>query len=583
MKTINVLLVLLIIFITSCEEELNTVNEINVSQGTYVGVVHVNWEPVPEAAYYNIERKGPDGEWIGAGTVTNPPFDDYGYGLPDNKLVEGVKYRYRISSGSGDIEDSPYSEPSEEGWIYELQAIEMQAIRNNEGSIIVSWIDTNQNQLNKTNLLSCRYIIKRRYDGETEFTDLHTTDYISTPQNMSYTDANVANDKKAFYTIEGWYNYEYKNLDHGNFSGHWIKDYSEVQESGGTVQVNYTITQLGDIQRANDGYGFVRLKNINGEMFAATIPKPVYGPPIIFKLNGTTWQNLSNNYPDGLQKNFEKVSICGDGTNVWVGGIADSAYVYAFNSSWSGNLAAKNFGLVDNLGLPKIPDNLCLEYFESNLYALIAHDDKLEVFSYAQNSSWNSEGIIENSSGIFDLGFKVFNGKLYTYYHVFNSENNSTLKIKHLEGSSWQTDFDVAYDNIMNVSVSVDNSGVIYFTSDSQEPATWKGNVFKVTSTSTAQELVSSSNTWLTYPQDIDYDDNGNPMVLYYKIISQTNAEFRLAVYENNEWKDVAGDFSNHIGPSDIESNNGLYFVYGDGNDLVNSYPTILKAIKLNH
>lgn len=400
---------------------------------------------------------------------------------------------------------------------------------------------------------------------------------------MSYTDASVANDKQAFYKIQGRYSYEFKNMDYGNLNEHWIKDYTEVQESGGTVQVNYTITQLGDIQRANDGYGFLELRNINNEIYAATIAKQVYGNPIIYKLSGTSWQNISSTYPDDLLKNYDKISICGDGTNVWIGGISDSAYVYAFNSGWSGNLAEKNFGLIDNLGLPKIPDNFCLEYFESNLYALVDHDGKLEVFSYAQNSSWNSKGVIENSSGIFDLGFKVFNGKLYSYYHVFNSENNSTLKIKHLEGSSWQTDFDVAYDNLNNVSVFVDNSGVIYFTSESMDPATWKGNVFKVTSSSTAQELVSSSNTWLTFPQDIDCDDNGNPIVLYYKYVSQTNAELHLAVYENNEWKDVAGDFSNHISPADIESNNGLYFVYGDGNDLVNSFPATLKAIKLNH
>lgn len=156
-------------------------------------------------------------------------------------------------------------------------------------------------------------------------------------------------------------------------------------------------------------------------MYAATIAKPALGNPIIFKLNGSSWQNISSGYPANLQKNFEKISICGDGTDLWVGGVSDSVYVYAYNSGWSGNLAPKNFGLTGK------PDIL-LEYFQGSLYALCDHDDKLEVLSYAQNNVWNSEAILENSSGIFDLGFKVFNGSLYAYYNVVNTENNSNLK-----------------------------------------------------------------------------------------------------------------------------------------------------------
>jgi len=572
MKTLNVLLMMFFIIVTSCnvDKQLDTVSHINVSQGTYIGIVRLNWEPVSEASRYNIERKETNGDWISVASIEETTYDDYGAGFPDNKLVEGAKYSYRISSASDNLDDSPYSNTSDEGWIYEFEPIQLTVTRESDGSISLNWSDPNQ-ELASSNYHVFYYRIKRRYENETEFKDIYTTDHIGTVKDMAYTDGGVAKDKTAYYQIQGVYEYGLDGMI-------WEHNYDVKKESGGTLQVNYTITQLGNSPRANDGYGFVKLKNINGEMYVATIAKPVFGNPIIYKLNGTSWQSISSNYPEGLLKNYDKISFCGDGTNLWLGGISDSAYVYAYNSGWSGNLAENNFGLTTK------PDNFCLEYFGSKLYALIEHDDKLEVFSYAQNSSWNSESVIENSGGIFDLGFKVFNGKLYSYYDVFNSEYNSTLKIKQLEGSNWQTDFEAAYDNLMNVSVNVDNSGVIYFTSDSQEPATWQGNVYKVTSSSTAQELVSSSNTWLTFPHDIDYDDMGNPIVLYYKYISQTtNAEAHLAVYENNEWKEVAGDFSNHIHPADVESNNGLYFIYGDGNDLVSSYPATLKAIKLNH
>jgi len=572
--------VLSLIFVMSCEqdEQLDTVINISVSRGTYIGVIHVNWDPVPDAQYYNIERKGPDGDWIGAGTVAGPPFDDYGFGLPDNKLVEGTRYTYRISSGSSSDSDSPYSDPSEEGWLYEIKPIQLTVTRENDGTVTLSWSDTNQLVINmNTNVHEISYKIKRRYENETEYTDIHTIDNVETVQNMSYIDNSVAKDKKAYYQIQGIYRYEYKNMDYGVFYADWIKDYNEIEESGGSIQVNYNVLQLSSLPASASGYGFVRLKNINNVIYAATIPKPALGNPVIYKLNGTSWQNISSAYPNNLLKNYESVSICGDGTNLWVGGISDSAYVYSYNSGWNGNLAK------DNLGLTAKPDHLLIEYTQETLYALCDHDDKLEVYSYANNSVWNSEAILENSNAINNLGFKVFNGKLYAYYLITNTQTNSTLKIKHLEGSNWQTDFTAAFDNIMDVKVFVDNSGEIYFISDSQEPSTWQGGVFKVTSASSAQDLVSDSNEWLTFPIDIDYDDMDNPIVLYAKIVSQTNVEMHLAVYENGEWKEVAGDFSSHVSPADIESNNGLYYVFGDGNNLVNSYPATLKAIILNH
>ena len=278
-----------------------------------------------------------------------------------------------------------------------------------------------------------------------------------------------------------------------------------------------------------------------------------------------------------LKNNFENVSICGNGSKIYVGGVSDSAYVYSYESDWSENLAKPN------LGLPDKPDAFQIEYCQNKLYALCEHDNKLEAFVYNQNA-WNSVGVLEPSFYATDIGFKVFNNKLYVYYSSINTSTNSTLVIKHFDGSNWQTDFKKAYDYIKNIDVSINSSGEIYFSSDSQDWDSWRGEVFKVTSTSLADELIPTSNDWLTFPSAIDFDNNGNPIVLYWKFISVNDPmQIHLAVLENNEWKDVAGNFSDHVSPADIESNNGLYLVYGDGTNLTNnSYPLQLKSVKLS-
>jgi hypothetical protein len=573
------------LFITgSCKKEktLDTVSNISVSQGTYMGVVHITWDGVSDASYYNIERQGPDGNWIAAGTVSGSPFDDFGLGLPDNKLQAGVKYNYRITSASSDLDDSGYADAPGQGWMYEIKPIQLTVTRDNSGNNTLNWSDPNQDLINY-NLVGFSYKIKRKYENETEFTDIFTTDKIATAKDMTYVDNTVANDKKATYSIEGMYDYGYKNMDYGDFVGYWSNQFAAVEETGGSLQANYNTTFLNSFPAAIDGYSAVWLKNINSEMYAAVIPKPVFGAPVVYKLNGTSWQNISTSYPDGLQKNYEKISFCGDGTTVWAGGVSksginDSAYLYSYNGSWSNNLVSKNLGLND------IPDNLLVEYANSTLYALCYHDQKLELFTNDQGSQWTSSGSVEDNVSVLDLGFRKFNNKLYVYYLSYNTSQNSTLNIKHLEGSTWQTDFSKAYDYMMNISVNIDGSGNIYFTSQSEDINIWQGNVFKVTSSSTADELVSSPEDWQTLPSDIAFDNLGKPVVLFLKIVSLTDPyEMHLAVYDNNAWKEISGDFTNLIMPADLESDNDLYFVYGDNSDITTtgSYPISLNAVIL--
>ncbi len=564
--------------LNSCKKDLDPIAQIGVSQGTYMGIVHLSWDPVENAEYYNIERQGPDGEWRAAGTVTNSPFDDYGFNLGDNKLVEGVKYNYRVISASRDIGDSDPAYAQNQGWIYEMKPIDLTVSRNEDASITLHWTDSNQNVYDTYgNSVQYYYVIERAYEDDMDFNQIHTTDHGGGDQ--TYIDEDVATDKTAIYRITGRYEYQYKNMDDDYVTGINIKTYAEVSESGGGGggggggESQYDVENLNDLPQSGDGYGYVYLKNINDDMYLVTIPNPAFGSPVVYKLNGTSWQNISNDYPAGLQQNYDKVSICGNGTTLWVAGVSDSAYIYRFDGDWSTNLASLNLGLTSK------PDNIMVEYNDNKLYAIVDHDSKLDLFSLDDNNMWNQENMLEDNASVFDLGFENFNGELYVCYTVSNSSNNSTIKIKHLSGGLWQSDFEQAYDNVMNVRFAVADNGDVYFTSDSQSPGTWQGNVFKVTSLNSAQELVGSSNTWLTFPQNIAFDNNGNVVVLYGKFVSASEpVEMHLAVYESNEWKVISGDFSNHISPATIESNNGIYFIYGDGINTVNSYPTVLKA-----
>ncbi|HKK43803.1 MAG TPA: hypothetical protein VJ963_15410, partial [Bacteroidales bacterium] len=388
-KLLSVLIIgLVCLLINSCKEKpLSTVSNITVSQGTYIGIVHVTWDPIPGAQYYNIERQGSDGQWMSAGTVAESPFDDYGFGLPDNKLQEGVKYSYRIVSGSSDKDDSGYANATTQGWIYEIKPITLTATREDNGYVTLTWSDPNQDLLS-VNLVGFSYKIKRKYEDQTEFTDIFTTDNMGTVQDITYTDNTVANDKKATYSVEGVYDYGYKNMDYGDFVEYWYNQFAGVEETGGSLKVNYTVTDINPLPDATDGYGYVSLKSINSVLYAATIPHPAFGAPAIYKLNGNSWQNISSSYPAGLQGNFNKISICGDGTTLWVAGVSDSAYVYSFNGTWSSNLASKNLGFAD------VPDNLLVEYINNKLYALCDHDNKIEILTHGQGSEWTSASVL---------------------------------------------------------------------------------------------------------------------------------------------------------------------------------------------
>lgn len=567
---------LISILLFSCEEDqLSTVGSLSVSQGTYVGLVKITWDPAPNAQHYNLERMNADGNWAVCGSTQTIFFYDYGLNAPGDQLQEGVKYKYRVVSGSSDISDSDPIYSDGKGWIHEMDTLNINITKDDNNRNIVTWQDLNMQEYN-LNIRSCYYVVKRKYEDEDNFSKLGTSDNYGYPNDaeISYTDYYYDQNRKASYQIIGYYQLT-TDEDQGNYYFHHT--FPEKEEGGNEgPEVAYNITNLGAISGANNAYGFVALKNISSVMYAATITNPAIGKPAVYKLNGSSWDNISNSYPSGLLNNFENINIAGDGTKLWVAGVSDSAYVYEYNNGWSSNLMASNMGLSDT------PDNVIVEYQGNKLYALVYHDNKLELYTYAQDTTWNLSSTIESNADISEMYFKTFNGMLYASYLISNSSYNSTLKIKHLNGSSWQNDLDFTHDYLMNICVRVDFDGTIYFSSESQDWDAWIGNVFEVTSSSSANELVPSTNTWLLIPGAITFDNEGNLVTTYIKVVSANDPmEVHLAAYENNEWKEISNDYTNHISPADIESLNGVYYVYGDGLNLSNGYPLNLNTQKL--
>ena len=136
----------------------------------------------------------------------------------------------------------------------------------------------------------------------------------------------------------------------------------------------------------------------------------------------------------------------------------------------------------------------------------------------------------------------------------------------------------------MNIDTYVDKSGEIYFSTESQAHSQYAGNVYKVIGASSAAEKMSNNNKLLSCLCKIASDDNSNPVVIYSKYISETEGyEEHFEGYDSGEWEEIAGDYSSSAAPADIELNGELYFVYGDGNDLLNYYPTTFKALSLKH
>jgi len=239
------------------------------------------------------------------------------------------------------------------------------------------------------------------------------------------------------------------------------------------------------------------------------------------------------------------------------------------------------------MGMTEAPAAMDLEVLSNEVYvAMKAYPDwDLTVVKWT-GSSWNSvggdvNGWIESDNDVFNVALENFGGTLYLYYLVENSDYNHTLHIKHLNGTTWDTDLAWTADNIMKIQIA-QGSGILYFKSSTQSAGQYRGGVYKVTSTSTVETLADDNDDWFYTPSAITVDSDGNVIICSEKIESQSVFYPALFLYDGSNWKSISGDFSDGDTPLAIRTiGPDIYYVYGDAsNQSAMNYPTILKSAK---
>ncbi len=593
------LLSLSALFLSSCdtEEKLGPPASLYATQGTYLGVVHLTWEAVPNAERYNIERLDPvSGQWQDAVTVTESPGDDYGFNLPDNKIVPGTKYKYRIAALSNNADDSGYIEYSGEGWAYELKdPVLKYAVYQQDGYVRVSILEPNDlKSLGNWNWV--RYDVYRKKETDYDFKKVGDTNNLPGVEDSVFFIDHDNPSPNAQYKVTATYECQFKNMDWGIEHETFFKNTNivDVKKEGGSGEIDYDRLDLGTVVPSAGEKAIVsaEIKDQNGEIYVGVIKDATnssgYGMPEILKLNGNSWQKIGGTYPSDIMgsTSLGHTGLALSSNTVWLAGLdQDSIYVYGFNgSSWSGNISAKNMGAADS------PASMDIETQNNELYLALteAPNYDLKVVRWS-GSAWekvggDSEGWIEKGKDIFDLGLERINGKLYLYYTIQNSTYNSTLNIKHWNGSGWSSDLQWTADNIMNIKIA-GNGSDLYFISDSQQPAEYVGGVYHVTSSSSVENLISGSDDWFMGPVTIAVDDDQNVFIMSTGIISMSDPTYTfMSVYDGSKWNKLAGDFSDSYEPVAIHAvGTDIYDVYGDRNNMTSWYePKSLKSAKFS-
>jgi len=575
---VSVAALVFVLFACDKEETLDAPSNITASQGTYMGVVHLNWAAVPNA-HYNIERKGTDGNWLDAGYIsTPPPFDDYGFNLSDNKIDFGTHYSYRIKSVSSDYDDSQFTNVSNEGWAYVLQPININ-ITNENGEIKLSWSDTNAFVQNIQYLW---YEIQEKYLDSDSYHTIHSTDHLNKGnRSQTYSFAsNSESDLTAWYRVKASYSYKYKNMDtETNGLCELESNEQTISEGGnGNETSSYQWNSLGSFGSCNNGISFAKTKNYNNVLYTVILDNPSSGNPILYQSDGSSFNNISASYPVALQNSFSDVDFTVMSDTKYMAGVSDSAYVYSYNGTWSSNLASNNFGYNNK------PQSISIESNGQDIFTTIyTYNNELVVKKWNHDTVWDDNINIINSNSISNIEMIQLNGQIYLYYLISNSSYNSTLYIKHYDGNSWVSDLEWTRDNLMEVKISGDANN-LYFISNSQQPDNWAGSAFKVSSSSTVVDLLTSSEEWIVFPSSLTVNTNGDLMLIYTHIVSASQVNPELAVLKNNLWSKVSGDYTNGVFPANINSTNqDFFFIYGDAQNISASYyPINLKVSSLS-
>ncbi len=567
MKKIIVLTISLFLVFISCDKEEDTnskPNQLNATDGAAVGCIHIEFEKDPNVNSIILERREKDGgDWQMITGTELTSFDD-NHRYPNIGMPPGKVFEYRIKNDWPD--DAEYSE-IEEGYAYDIIPVTEIEITSN-----VLWDDRTINTLIWNEENNGTFI----NESEIYFDIYRSEDSIGTYQKVgqvgedrSFTDELSASmlGAKVYYRIDVYFSFELNLPSGGNHSettspvlGTIVGASTDVE---GNSTIDYTSTSLGPVVQASQG-GIPQLleKNINGSLYIGLINNAGatgYGIPELYQLNGTSWQKeWSINPPN----EFDKINYAIASGSQFAAGINDSLCVYEWNgSAWGDNLAP------DNLGKDDSPSSISIEVHNDELYmAIKQHPDyDLQVLKYNTNK-WDTIGGDANgiiaSGTISDITIEEIGNTLYLHYLIDN-----TLNIMHLDGTSWQSDLSWSNDNVLAIDLTT-SSNELYFTTETNN-SSYFGGVYKVTSTSTTDEIIVGSNTAedsFRYPISLTIDTEGNLVAVSMKYNAATSSLYpHLNLYDGTEWKTISGDFSDGTDPAIVSAvGTDLIYVYGD-------------------
>jgi len=595
-KIVACIIALIAIVSISCDKEKLTVpDDFTASQGTYIGVVHIAYGDIEGQAV--VSRFNEDNaQWEELIWTWSTMFDDSGWLLPNHSIIPGKEYRYKMRLHTDDTGFSQYSNEIA-GHAFKADPVEITALnRQVDGDNLQISIDwTNPNELLEIrNLQLINYDIYRTEAGNnSDFSKVKALEQVVINTSdinyyLSYTDTDyLLNPSKSYsYKIVTRYSYDYSDIN----GTYW--DYNEYSVdgvpvtddggngNGGNPVLEYTTTDLGQMAAATQG-GISTLleKNVNGTLYLGIINNAGvtgYGIPELYTFNGSDWQNVWSSNP---ANEFDKINYAIASGGQYVAGIQDSLCVYEWSgSSWSENLTPNNLGQAD------APSSVAIEVDNDDLYMAITQypDYDLQVLEY-NASAWDTIGGDVNgviaSGNISNVSLEKIGTQLYLYYLIDN-----TLHIQHLNGNSWTTDLSWTKDNMANIDIAKSSSD-LYFISGTSN-SSYRGGVYKITSTTSAEEIISNStDDWFQFPVSVSIDSDDNLIVASMKYNEETASFYpHLNVYNGADWGTISGDFSDGIDPASIATvGTDIYYVYGDAtSENPAGDPTIIKSIKLS-
>lgn len=582
MKRIIILTFSILCILISCDKEEGdqSPKNLSASDGFYVGCIHIDYEKEQNVTVQIERREKGTSNWETlSGGISSTSFDD-NEGYSDEGMPPGMVFEYRIRNDMGD--NTEYSE-IEEGFAFEyvlINNLEISSVVDYKDDLIntLKWNEGNHNSfLNESEIL---FNVCRSNDS------LGTYQVVATVgEDRSYTDIipSAERGNNVFYRIDIFYKYQVLNHRGATL---WYETeplsgtIHRASSDGGNPVVSYTTTDLGQIAASTVG-GITQLleKNINGTLFLGLINNAGatgYGTPELYSLNGTSWQKEWNINPPN---EFDEINYAIATSSHYVAGVQGSLYVYEWNgSSWSNNLAPDNLGQADG------PSDIAIEVDnDDNLYMAITQypDYELQVLKY-NGSTWDTIGGDANgviaAGNIYDVTLEKIEGVLYLYYRDDNS-----LHVKHLNGTSWETDLAWTKDNIADIEIAK-NGPDLYFISGSAG-SNYRGGVYKVTSNTTAEEIVSNTtDDWFQFPLSLTIDTEGNLIVASLKYNELTNSFFPfLNLYDGKEWKTISGNFSDGTDPVSISAiGTEIIYNYGEASsENATGDPTTVKSKKM--